>query len=361
MATVPTPTVAKWVSKYPGIVGAPKVDPLPQSATGIVAGMDPDAFNTTAQGYTATTATGKGYDPNTATGTHWKVDPNQTVQGQVDQITGKDGVLMQRAATRAKQEANARGLMNTSMAIGAGQTAVIDAAMPIAQQDASTYGSAARYNADTDNAMSTFNAGVKNDAARYGADTWNAMETFNAGSKNTAAQWSAGAKNDAAEASAGRALSASTQNLQAAVQQSQQRYDGALKTAMQNADAATRVQLQQMGDDTRGLLTQMESQYRQGLQTSQSMANTYQGLIDNISRVMLAPDLDGPAKQSAINTLTQTYNAALKQQQIISGLDLGSLLSFGGAAPTPAPTPAPAPAPAPGPAPWPGGDYRETP
>ena len=43
---------------------------------------------------------------------------------------------MQRAATSGMQFANQRGLLNSSMAAGAAQGAMIDRAMPIAQQDA---------------------------------------------------------------------------------------------------------------------------------------------------------------------------------------------------------------------------------
>src|SRR3990167_22650 len=68
------------------------------------------------------------------------VDPaTDTVQGQVEGIIAKDSPLMQLAGTRAKQAANSRGLLNSSMAVQAGEAAVIDAAMPMATQDANTF------------------------------------------------------------------------------------------------------------------------------------------------------------------------------------------------------------------------------
>lgn len=82
------------------------------------------------------------------------VQPNQTVQGQLQQIIATDSPLMQQARARAMQTANARGMLNSSMAASAGESAMYDAAMPIAQQDAGTYADAAKFNVGEQN---TFN------------------------------------------------------------------------------------------------------------------------------------------------------------------------------------------------------------
>lgn len=59
-----------------------------------------------------------------------------TVQGQLDSALKSNSPLMKRAATQGKQYANSRGLLNSSTGAGAAQGAMIDAAMPMAQQDA---------------------------------------------------------------------------------------------------------------------------------------------------------------------------------------------------------------------------------
>jgi len=61
---------------------------------------------------------------------------NDTVQGQLNGILNSNSKLMKSAATQGKQQANQRGLLNSSMAVGASQNAMIQNAMPIAQQDA---------------------------------------------------------------------------------------------------------------------------------------------------------------------------------------------------------------------------------
>src|SRR3990172_7024985 len=73
-----------------------------------------------------------GYDPEKLT-----LDPaTQTVEGRVTNILKTDSPLLTDARTRAAQTVNARGLINSSMAVGEGEKAVIQTALPIASQDA---------------------------------------------------------------------------------------------------------------------------------------------------------------------------------------------------------------------------------
>lgn len=76
------------------------------------------------------------------------VSRNQTSAGQLDQILDSNSPLMQRAAIQGQQYANARGLLNSSMASEAAQGAMIDRATPLAQQDAQTYFQNSQANAD---------------------------------------------------------------------------------------------------------------------------------------------------------------------------------------------------------------------
>jgi len=91
--------------------------------------------------------------------------PTETVAGQMNSLLGQDSTYLQAARGRAAQQSNARGLLNSSMAAGAGEKAAIESALPIATADAATYGKAADYNVSTSNAVRTANAGAANDAA----------------------------------------------------------------------------------------------------------------------------------------------------------------------------------------------------
>jgi hypothetical protein len=68
------------------------------------------------------------------------INPNtDTVQGQLDGLLAKENPLMQRAYYKGLDRANSRGLLNSSMSSEAAQAAMMDVALPIAKQDASTY------------------------------------------------------------------------------------------------------------------------------------------------------------------------------------------------------------------------------
>lgn len=58
-----------------------------------------------------------------------------TVQSRLEGLLGSGSTFLERARARSKQAANKRGLLNSSMAVQAGEAAAIDAALPIAQQD----------------------------------------------------------------------------------------------------------------------------------------------------------------------------------------------------------------------------------
>ncbi len=99
-----------------------------------------------------------------ATATQWTPDASATVAGQFNNITAKGSPLMDMAETSAAQKANARGLLNSSIAVGEGQKAAYSAALPIAQQDAATFARAGEFNAGQSNQTSQFNAGQTNQA-----------------------------------------------------------------------------------------------------------------------------------------------------------------------------------------------------
>lgn len=114
--------------------------------------------------------------------TRWDVAPNETVRSQLQQIIADDSPLMQQARARALQTANTRGLLNSSMAMTAADSAMYDAAMPIAQQDASTYARAGEFNAGQANTFARDNNAFVRDATmadfNVQANEWAAQQQF---------------------------------------------------------------------------------------------------------------------------------------------------------------------------------------
>jgi len=86
------------------------------------------------------------------------VGVNETVQGQLKGILeDKNSPLMQQAQTMGNSYSNKRGMLNSSIGASAAEGAMINAATPIAQQDASTY-----YDAKKTNSAQSLQAGMFN-------------------------------------------------------------------------------------------------------------------------------------------------------------------------------------------------------
>ncbi len=238
------------------------------------------------------------FKPAQAATTEWKPDANSTVAGQVNKLTAAGSPLIDQATTAAKQQSASRGLLNSTMGITAGLDAAYRAVLPIAQQDANINASAGQAN-----------AGAANSTAQFNANSIN--------------------------------------------QSGMKAYDAAVSQSLQGADNENRLQLAALDAGSRNALMELEAKYKGELQASQSMAASYQSMVDGISRIMVSPDLDEAAKQKAIGNLTTLYNNALQMQSVVSGLNLGELLAPDAVGGTPAPAPGAAPAPAPTPAPAP--------
>lgn len=308
-----------------------------------------------------------------ATTTEWKPDENATVAGQFNKLTTAGNPLIDQATTAAKQQSASRGLLNSTLGITAGLDAGYRAALPIAQQDANTFASAGQFNAGAANTASQFNAGAVNEVGmqREGfaqqdklqagdfaqqnktqaADLASRYDLARMDVESRAALQEADAANQMKLQQANAALQTGLQATDNAVKQSMQQYDAALKQTLQTLDNENRLALATLDADNRMALAGIEAKYKNELQANQSMAASYQGMVDSMTRIMVSPDLDKAAKQKAIDNLTALYNNSLQMQSDVSGLELGTLLAPETVGGTPAPAPAPAGAPSQAPAP----------
>jgi hypothetical protein len=111
-----------------------------------------------------------------------------TTSGQLQTLIAQDSPLMQQARAQAKQGMAARGLINSSMAQGAGVAAMLEKATPIAKADADTYFSQGITNQNSANTGGQFNVGQQNTfGLQKGAQTFATTER-EAGQKFTAGE-----------------------------------------------------------------------------------------------------------------------------------------------------------------------------
>lgn len=192
----------------------------------------------------------------------WNIDAQQTAAGQLDQLLRNDSPFIQQARARAMQAANGRGLLNSSLAATAGESAAYDAALPLAQADAATYAKAASYNTDMGNQFAVQNAGFQNQAGQ-----------FNAGAQNTLT----GQKLSADTSKYTADLGAQTQWAQAQLAAQTQANDLAGRIAMNNA-SITSNQLMQAKD----ILS------KEGINTANLSAQQILAGINNLSAQQIA-------------------------------------------------------------------------
>lgn len=95
-----------------------------------------------------------------------------TVEGRANKIIQADSPLMQRAKSLADQKTNERGLINSSIGVGAAQTAVLDAATQIAAPDAQAFTQQRLANQQLKNQTNQYNVDQINTAEKmkFGAD-----------------------------------------------------------------------------------------------------------------------------------------------------------------------------------------------
>lgn len=230
-----------------------------------------------------------------ATAADWEVKPNQTVQSQVKDIIADNSPLMQQAQTRALQKANERGLMNSSIAVGAGQAALYDAAAPIAAADAATYARAGEFNAGANQQTSLANQGSTNTSSQF-----NASSTNQVNSQNSQLQTNVALNNSA------------------------------LNTDISKFNASESNALTKLGMDaqTKQELANTEATYKTLMQSSAGAADLYKQMVLNTSNIMQSKDMDAATKSTAIKNQVTLLNAGMGVIGAIGNLNLGELLNF---------------------------------
>jgi hypothetical protein len=214
-------------------------------------------------------ATATGY-----TATPYTVNKESTVQGQLEGILAKGSPLMTLADLNAQQGANSRGLLNSSIAEGARENAVIANAMPIAQQDANAQFTAMTKTADAVNTERAANAAAVNSASSTNAQLLTALNKDNANAVNNALS--------------------------------------------QTAQAANQRALQLITSNTQIELANLQAENQQILQANVNAANGFSSLIQQIASIQNNPQLDGEAKETNVRSLINNYNQFLQTTAAIS-------------------------------------------
>ena len=271
--------------------------------------VDPGTQTTTTQAkdaveeYTATTADASedAIAEDTVSPTR-TVDEKETVQYQLDQILDPNSVLMQRARTEGLQYANQRGLLNSSIAAQAAQQAMIDAAIPIAQQDARTYAEAAGQITDIEGRAALQDAQLGTNVSMFNVGEDNVTNRFNAESKNRAGEFNANAANVAIQNFLQREAARDLQD------------DAQLFTAEQNeADRNLRNYMQERQFNFTSAENVLDREFQDALQENERSFRSAEAALDRELSQLQADQRITFEKWSQENN--QTWNAAQNELQ----------------------------------------------
>lgn len=318
----------------------------PATSTGYQPGLISKAMTGAATGYQPATMTATGYDAatgqaKTSEANQWTVDNNQLVSGQMNALLDQNSTYLQRARTQSAQAANARGLINSSMGVQAGEAAAIDAALPIAQGDAQVHGQSAQFNAQAKNDVDARNDAAINEFGRLNMDATNRAREFSATAENEAGRFNTASTNQASEFGANAQNTMSQFNasegnrVQMANQESTNQANRfgaeAQNQASQfNASQQNDVIRQMLDSNTKLQLADIEASYKTLMQSSDSAARVYEQAITQMSQILMNKDLDAAAKQRAIDFTVGNLRNGMNLLGSIGNLNLGGILDFSG-------------------------------
>jgi hypothetical protein len=240
------------------------------------------------------------------------------VSDQLNNLLDENSRYLQSARARSNQAANARGLINSSIGVGAGESAAINAALPIAQQDAQTSFSAQQLNQSADN---TF----KLDDNKFQQQDY--FQSRDAAFANAADENQFGRTLDlqnnqqefqGAQSAAERLQRENLLNKELGFQGDQAKLNRDLQLNLQQIDATTRQNL-----------AGIEADYKTLLQTSANSQELFRETTKNIAAIQLNEKLDAAAKKVLVEEQEAMLKNAMVLQGALSKLNLGELVNFG--------------------------------
>lgn len=233
------------------------------------------------------------------------------VEARVQRIIDKNSAPLRMARTRARQEGNARGLLNTSMTVQAGEAAAYQYAMPIAEADTRFELQNKQFNTDATNTARRFNtegAMRLNELREQGV-----IESRQIQERGDIESRLQAEKADIDE----RLLRAGGQEDRETLRLRNQN-EIELQILRNDAD----FNLQELRGDQQAAITAMQSEYQTLLEANRSAALLYREMASDINETLANGDLTPEAKQAIIDNIVAQRNLGLRLIGGISNLNL---------------------------------------
>jgi hypothetical protein len=260
----------------------------------------------------------------------------QQVDAELTRILGKDSPLLAQARAQAAQQANARGLQNSSMAAGMSQDAMVKAALPMAQQNAAQ--AAARELANTANLqqagqfsaqetarLRALEAELGTSVSVFNAEQLNQAESLAAQMRTAIAQQDANAYNQASQQLADLQRSAEAQQADIDMAGAQQTAAERQAYNQQTIDRVSQLNLQYLQGEQAMDLADIQGQYQQIISQNTTAASLYNSYLTGMAGIMDNPDMTSQQVASAVKTMQSMLEASLRMMTELNGLDIGNV------------------------------------
>jgi hypothetical protein len=261
------------------------------------------------------------------------VADNELAATQMDQITSRDSALMRRARTAANAFSNSRGMLNSSIAAGTAMGAMVDRAMPLAQQDAAARRQQALVNQDVMNRAREFEAQASNTAQMHNSQNQTNVNVQNAAQANEAARLNAQLGTDVSRQNAQNQTNVSVQNASEANETSRQNAQMQTQTSLANADADNRMReniVQQNAELNRQWLAGTQSmdlasiqgRYQQLIASNESASSLYESFFQSISAAMANDQITPDRVAQYVRVQQSMLESGLRLIDSLNALDL---------------------------------------
>ena len=305
---------------------SPLLGDLYQGSPVIESSVAAPAVDATLAGVTeaeAGTATAVGGAAEDATASQVTGGPAEmSAAAQLNKITSQDSPNMVRARQQGLLSAAKRGLGESSISAQSAQGAMVDRALPLAQQDAATATQIAQENANREQQVSMLNAQLGTDVSKFNAAQLNEADRLNAQMQTAISQGNAEAYNAAqqqfADLQTRADLTEADQQFKSSQQYAQERNAMTSQLQTQIADLNKQYLAGSQAID----LAQIQGQYQNLIAQNESAARIFDSYLSGMSAIMSNKDISPDRVAQYVQGQLTQVEGALQFMQDLNNLDL---------------------------------------
>jgi hypothetical protein len=305
---------------------SPLLSDLYQDAPPIEAAVPAPAVDATMAGVqdaTAATAVATGGAAEEAVAAQVAGGPTEmSAAEQLNKITSQDSPNMVRARNQGMLSAAKRGLGESTIAGQASQGAMVDRALPLAQQDAATALSIAQENANRNQQVSLLNAQLGTDVSKFNAAQLNEAENLNAQMQTAVNQGNADAYNKAQQQFADLQTRADLTNADQQFKSSQQYAQERNAMTSQLQTQISELNKQYLAGSQAIDLAQIQGQYQNLIAQNESAARIFDSYLSGMASIMSNKDISPSRVAQYVQGQLTQVEGALQFMQDLNNLDL---------------------------------------